>query len=42
MTPRFGRLLRWSLDAAAVNDFLQAGFTTLTQKANELEQRVDA
>jgi hypothetical protein len=41
LTPRFGRLLVWSLDAAAVNDFLQAGFTALTQKANELEQRVD-
>ena len=40
-TPRFGRLLVWSLDAAAVNDFLQAGFTALTQKANELEQRVE-
>ena len=41
LTPRFGRLLVWSLDAAAVNDFLQAGFTALTQKANELEQRVE-
>jgi hypothetical protein len=41
LTPRFGRLLVWSLDAAALNDFLQAGFTALTQKANELEQRVD-
>lgn len=40
MTPRFGRLLVWSLDAAAINDFLQAGFTALTQKANELEERV--
>jgi hypothetical protein len=39
LTPRFGRLLVWSLDAAAVNDFLQAGFTALTQKANELEER---
>jgi hypothetical protein len=41
VAPRFGRLLVWSLDAAAVNDFLQAGFTALTQKANELEQRVE-
>jgi hypothetical protein len=41
LTPRFGRLLVWSLDAAAVNDFLQAGFTALTQKANQLEQRVE-
>jgi hypothetical protein len=39
VTPRFGRLLVWSLDAAAINDFLQAGFTALTQKANELEAR---
>ena len=39
VTPRFGRLLVWSLDAAAINDFLQAGFTALTAKSNELEQR---
>jgi hypothetical protein len=39
VTPRFGKLLVWSLDAAAINDFLQAGFTALTQKANELEAR---
>ena len=26
LAPRFGRLLTWSLGAAAVNDFLQAGF----------------
>lgn len=38
VTPRFGRLLVWSLDAAAVNDFLQAGFVALTHKANELER----
>ena len=37
IAPRFGRLLTWSLGAAAVNDFLQAGFTALTEKANELE-----
>ena len=36
LAPRFGRLLTWSLGAAAVNDFLQAGFTALTEKANEL------
>lgn len=35
--PRFGRVLTWSLGAAAVNDFLQAGFSALTAKANELE-----
>ena len=39
LTPRFGRLLVWSLDAAAVNDFLQAGFSALTARSNELEQR---
>jgi hypothetical protein len=36
ITPRFGRLLTWSLGAAAANDFLQAGFTALTGKANDL------
>jgi hypothetical protein len=34
--PRFGRLLTWSLGAAAASDFLQAGFAALTGKANEL------
>jgi hypothetical protein len=38
IAPRFGRLLTWSLGAAAVNDFLQASFSTLTAKANQLEQ----
>src|ERR1043166_9369214 len=37
LAPRFGRVLTWSLGAAAVNDFLQAGFSALTSKANELE-----
>ncbi len=32
LAPRFGRLLVWSLAGAAANDFLQAGFTALTQK----------
>ena len=36
IAPRFGRLLTWSLGAAAANDFLQAGFTALTEKANEV------
>ena len=36
LAPRFGRLLTWSLAAAAANDFLQAGFTALCEKANEL------
>jgi hypothetical protein len=40
LAPRFGRLLTWSLAAAGANDFLQAGFAALTQKTNELEQRV--
>ena len=39
VAPRFGRLLTWSLAAAGVNDFLQAGFAALTAKSNELEQR---
>ena len=36
VAPRFGRLLTWSLGAAAANDFLQSGFSALTGKANEL------
>jgi hypothetical protein len=39
ISPKFGRLLTWSLGAAAANDFLQAGFSALTAKANELEER---
>jgi Protein of unknown function (DUF1360) len=39
LAPRVGRLLTWSLAAAAANDFLQAGFAALTAKANELEER---
>ena len=38
LAPRFGRLLTWSLGAAAANDFLQAGFSALTAKTNQLEQ----
>jgi hypothetical protein len=38
LAPRFGRLLTWSLGAAAVNDFLQAVFAALTSKANALEK----
>jgi hypothetical protein len=34
LAPRFGRLLTWSLAAAGANDFLQAGFTALREKAN--------
>ena len=40
LAPRFGRLLTWSLAAAAANDFLQAGFSALKTKANELEEMV--
>jgi hypothetical protein len=39
LAPRFGRLLTWSLGAAGLNDFLQAGFAALTERANELESR---
>ena len=39
LSPRFGRLLTWSLGAAGINDFLQASFAALSNKANELEQR---
>jgi hypothetical protein len=37
LAPRFGRLLTWSFAAAAVNDWLSAGFAALTAKANERE-----
>jgi hypothetical protein len=36
IAPRFGRLLTWSLGAAAANDFLQAGFGALAAKANDV------
>jgi|SRR5438093_2790951 len=39
LSPRFGRILTWSLAAAGANDWLQAGFAALTTKANELEER---
>ena len=39
VAPRFGRLLMWSLAAAAANDFLQAAFAALANKSNELETR---
>ncbi|HZR94442.1 MAG TPA: DUF1360 domain-containing protein [Gaiellaceae bacterium] len=40
IAPRFGRLLTWTLAAAGANDFLQAGFAALTNKSNEIEQRL--
>ena len=39
LSPRFGRLLTWSLAAAGANDWLQAGFAALTGTSNELERR---
>jgi hypothetical protein len=39
VAPRSGRLLTWSLAASGANDFMQAGFSALAAKANELEQR---
>jgi hypothetical protein len=37
LAPRTGRLLTSVLAAGAVNDFLLAGFTALTNKANQVE-----
>jgi hypothetical protein len=39
VAPRFGRLLTWSLGAAAANDFLQASFSALSATANRLEEQ---
>jgi len=39
IAPRFGRMLTWSLGAAAANDFLQAGFASLTERANAAAAR---
>ena len=39
LTPRFGRMLTWTLAGAGVNDFLQAGFAALTRKANDQENQ---
>jgi hypothetical protein len=41
VAPRTGRLLTWTLGAAALNDFLQAGFAALANKSNELEARAE-
>jgi hypothetical protein len=35
LSPRFGRLLTWSLAAAGINDWLQAGFAVVTKAAND-------
>jgi hypothetical protein len=42
LTPRFGRLLSWSLAIGGVNDWLQAGFSALTSAANRLSARTPA
>ena len=34
LAPRFGRLLTWSLAAAGINDWLQAGFAALAKQAD--------
>ena len=39
LAPRFGRILTWTLAAAGLNDWLQAGFAALTSKANDLAKR---
>jgi Protein of unknown function (DUF1360) len=39
LAPRTGRLLTWSLAAAGINDFLQAAFSALATKTNELEEQ---
>ena len=33
VAPRFGRVLTWTLGAAGMNDFLQAGFAALTNRS---------
>ena len=38
VAPRFGSLLTWTLGAAGLNDFLQAGFAALASKSNQLER----
>ncbi len=39
LSPRVGRILTWTLSAAGANDFLQAGFSALTAKSNEIAER---
>jgi hypothetical protein len=39
VAPQFGRILSWTLATAGLNDWLQAGFAALTNKANQLEQQ---
>jgi hypothetical protein len=37
LTPRFGRMLSWSLAVGGANDWLQAGFAALTGVTNRLD-----
>lgn len=39
VAPRFGRLLTWTLGAAAASDYLQAGFVALCEKAEAAEAK---
>jgi Protein of unknown function (DUF1360) len=39
LAPRTARLLTWSLAAAGINDWPQAGFAALTERSSELERR---
>ena len=41
LTPRFGRLLTWSLAIAGANDWLQAGFTALGGAANRSQRSAE-
>ena len=41
IAPRFGRLLTWTLGAAAASDFLQAAFVSIIEKANAAEAAGD-
>jgi Protein of unknown function (DUF1360) len=38
IAPRFGRVLTWTLAAAAANDFLQTAFVALNRKSQELAE----
>jgi len=42
LAPRTGRLMTSVLAAGAVNDWLQAGFSALTEKANRLEEQAES
>ena len=40
IAPRFGRVLTWTLAAAAASDFLQTAFVALNRKSEELSEHV--